>query len=122
LYTVHFDANGGSNTMTDQSFTHDIEQVLSENQFTRAGYYFDGWNMKPNGSGSTFANKASVKNLTLTGSVTLYAQWKEDPKVTITYGSADASMGTVDRSSEAVYQATGRHLDRAQWPLPDIIL
>jgi uncharacterized repeat protein (TIGR02543 family) len=93
--------------MTDQSFTHDIEQVLSENQFTRVGYDFDGWNMQPDGSGSTFANKASVKNLTLTGSVTLYAQWKEDPKVTITYGSADASMGTVDRSSEAVYQATG---------------
>ncbi|MBE7003331.1 MAG: hypothetical protein E7425_03475 [Ruminococcaceae bacterium] len=78
-YTVKFDKNGGAGSMADQSFTYGTAQQLTANAFTRAGYGFTGWNTMKDGSGTTYANKASVENLTATdgGTVTLYAQWGE---------------------------------------------
>ena len=39
---------------------------------------FRGWNTKTDGSGTSYADKASVKNLSSTNrdTVMLYAQWK----------------------------------------------
>ena len=78
-YTVQFDANSGTGTMSNQPFTYDVSQDLSENTYTRTGYNFTGWNTAANGSGTAYADKAEVKNLTaeLNGVVTLYAQWEE---------------------------------------------
>ena len=86
-YTVSFDNNGGTGTMSSQSFTYDKAQNLTANTFNRTNYSFNGWNTKANGTGTNYTDKASVKNLTTTnnGTVTLYAQWKENTvKVTIT--------------------------------------
>ena len=76
-YVVKFDANGGTGTMSDQSFTYDASQNLTNNSFTRSGYTFSGWNTAADGSGTSYTNGASVKNLTTEadGTVTLYAQW-----------------------------------------------
>ena len=81
-YTVKFDANGGgTGSMSDQSYTYDIEQALTANAFTRTGYTFDGWNTKADGTGTSYTDMQSVSNLSSTdgGSVTLYAQWTEIP-------------------------------------------
>ena len=76
-YTVRFNANSGTGTMTDQSFAYGTAQVLAANAFTRTGYAFGGWNTQADGGGTAYAAGASVNNLTATqnGTVNLYAQW-----------------------------------------------
>lgn len=77
-YKVKFNANGGSGTMADEGMTYDTAKALTANSFKKTGYTFTGWNTKADGSGTTYEDKASVKNLVSEkgGTVTLYAQWK----------------------------------------------
>ena len=81
-YTVKFNANGGSGTMTAQTFTYGTEQALTANAFTREDYTFAGWAVKADGT-ATYADMAKVKNLTSENkaTVTLYAVWNENDKV-----------------------------------------
>ena len=76
-YTVSFDANGGEGTMNPQSFTYGKAQALAANTFTNGSYRFSGWNTKPDGSGTGYAGRQTVRDLTVVnnGTVTLYAQW-----------------------------------------------
>ena len=76
-YTVKFNANGGSGTMTDKTFTYDKEEPLTANSFTRTGYTFAGWNTQPDGKGTSYADEKKVSNLTTQadGKVILYAVW-----------------------------------------------
>lgn len=76
-YVVRFDSNGGSGTMSNQTFIYDKAQALNENKFTNSELEFKEWNTKANGTGTSYKNKASVKNLVTSGSITLYAQWRE---------------------------------------------
>ncbi|MBQ1971050.1 MAG: InlB B-repeat-containing protein [Treponema sp.] len=88
-YTVKFDSNGGSvlPTVPTQTFTYDVEEELYANQFTRTGYTFKGWNTVQNPTtenpGVSYIDKQSVKNLTISEEITLYAQWQAN-KATIT--------------------------------------
>ena len=76
-YTVKFDANGGVGSMTNQTINRGASASLKANAFLRTDYDFTGWNTKADGSGTTYADKASVKNLAAAGkTVTLYAQWE----------------------------------------------
>ena len=77
-YTVSFDNNGGTGTMASQTFTYNQAQTLTANTFTRTGYTFNGWNTNSDGSGDSYTNSQSVKNLASTNgaTITLYAQWK----------------------------------------------
>lgn len=79
-YTVVFDSNDESGSVTAQYFIYDVEQSLSYNRFSRNGYTFIGWNTEPSGTGTDYANGELVKNLTsaANGIVTLYAQWVRD--------------------------------------------
>ena len=76
-YTVNFNANGGSGSMSSQSMKYDLQKALNSNTFTRKGYTFKGWATSA-GGGVTYSNGASVKNLTSTnnGTVNLYAVWE----------------------------------------------
>ena len=77
-YSVCFYANGGTGSMSNQSFTYDDEpQALTTNAFTREGHNFSGWYTAANGSGTGYANGASVSNLTSEQGaiVNLYARW-----------------------------------------------
>jgi len=69
-YTVTFNANGGTGTMTPE--TENVATPLTPNSFTFSGYSFSGWNTLANGSGTPYANGASYP---FTQSATLYAQW-----------------------------------------------
>lgn len=88
-YTVKFDSNGvsGTVTMPPQTFTYDVEQELEANQFTRDGYTFKGWNTVQNPTtenlGVSYNDKELVTNLTTSEEITLYAQWEAN-KSTIT--------------------------------------
>ena len=86
-YIVHFDANSGTGTMADQTLTYDVQDSLTSNAFTKAGYLFNGWNTAADGSGTPYTNTQQVSNLTTTNgdTITLYAQWEvEDTSLTVT--------------------------------------
>lgn len=105
-YTVTFDANGGEGSMDSQPFTFDSEQVLSLNTFTREGYTFAGWStdahpFSDDQSDTTYADGASVKNLTTAdgATVTLYAQWKRDTYTVTFQANATDAVGSMDPES-----------------------
>ena len=76
-YTVAFDTNGGSGSMSELACTYGQSFALPTVQFTRKGYSFKGWTLNARGSGTLYADGEDVMNLTAVsgGSVTLYAQW-----------------------------------------------
>ena len=85
-YTVHFHKNGSTGipatgTMENQNFTYATAQNLTANAFSRTGFTFAGWNTEPDGSGASYADSASVSNLTPVDGATvdLYAQWTAIP-------------------------------------------
>lgn len=82
-YTVKYDSNGGSGSMSNQTMTYDKEANLSTNKFTKEDYIFKEWNTKVDGTGSKYADGVKVKNLLTSGSITLYAQWREKPSYEI---------------------------------------
>ncbi len=80
-YKIAFNGNGAtSGSMSNLSMAYGSAKNLTANAFSKTGYTFNGWNTKADGSGTAYADKASVKNLTSTkdGTVTLYAQWTKN--------------------------------------------
>lgn len=76
--TVTFEANGSTEypvegTMAPQTVTAKTDTVLTTNTFTREGYNFTGWNTAADGTGTSYADGATVN---LTENTTLYAQWQ----------------------------------------------
>jgi uncharacterized repeat protein (TIGR02543 family) len=67
--TVTFNANGGENTMADQ--TANQLTPLKANEFTKTGFAFDGWSTTLNGT-NAYANGAPYP---FTANATLYARW-----------------------------------------------
>lgn len=112
-YTIAYNANGGTGEMDSTSATYGQDAILSENGFTRLGYTFAGWNTEPAGTGLSFANGASVSNLTSTDGATvhLYAQWTGS-KFSIAYnlngvsGALLATSVTIDGATVALRNNT----------------
>lgn len=75
-YTVKYNANGGSGSMSNTNATYNTAFNLRSNSFTRTGYSFGGWATSASG-GAAYSNGQSVNNLTATngGTVNLYAVW-----------------------------------------------
>ena len=76
-YTVTYDANGGSGTMTDKNspYADGAVATVLTNGFTRSRYTFTGWNTKADGSGKSYAEGDPIEML---GNVVLYAQWSQN--------------------------------------------
>ena len=72
-FTVAYNANGGSGSVSSHTCTYDSSCTLRNNSFTRKGYTFAGW--KKWNSGTTLSEGASIKNASTSGTVTYYAQW-----------------------------------------------
>ncbi|MEA4895928.1 MAG: InlB B-repeat-containing protein, partial [Oscillospiraceae bacterium] len=100
-YTVNFNANGGTGSMAAQQLTYDETRALSINAFTKTGYSFAGWNTAENGSGTSYADRTSVKNLATeqNGTVPLYAMWTADA-YTLTF-AANSGTGSMANQSFA---------------------
>lgn len=86
-YFVEYKANGGTGTMDSSMHTIGGKEKLLENEFTREGYIFTGWESR-NEDGtikSFFDNNQVIEDIATRGElVTLYAQW-EPVKYTINY-------------------------------------
>ena len=83
LYTVSFDANGGSgDAMESMQLTYDGDwAMLPACTYTAPdGKAFKNWNTAADGTGTTYDDKDWVCNLTdePNGTVVLYAQWGKD--------------------------------------------
>jgi len=89
-YTVVYNSNGGTGSMTDSAFVYGAYKSLSANQFTHATLDFAGWADSP-AADVQYSDKQRVKNLTETkgGKVTLYAQWG----YTLSYDGNGATSG-----------------------------
>ena len=85
LYII-YDANGGEGTMDPQLVTG-TSAKLTANAFTKSDSAFLGWNTKKDGSGTSYADGA---NVTLSGDLTLYAQWAQDDELFEGYGTEES--------------------------------
>lgn len=77
---IQFHGNGAtSGSMQALRYDGFQQKTLPANAYNRTGYTFAGWNTKADGTGKKYANRQTVKNLTVRsgGKVTLYAQWKK---------------------------------------------
>ena len=96
VYTITFNSNGGTGTMTAQTFTNGVSQALHANAFTRIGYTFAGWSTNANGN-VVYSNGQSV---TMSEDTTLYAKWTGNT-YTVTLNRQGGSGGTA--SATATY-------------------
>ncbi|MBR3836130.1 MAG: InlB B-repeat-containing protein [Clostridia bacterium] len=104
-YTVKYNANGGSGTMSNSSHTYNVSKALTSNAFTRSGYTFLGWSTSSSATSPTYTNGQSVKNLTSTnnGTVTLYAVWSKNPTYTLSYNANGGSGAPSSQSGSTNY-------------------
>ena len=120
-YNIVFNKNKGtSGSMASLTVSYDENVKLAANKFKRTGYTFKGWNTQANGKGISYADKASVQNLTTEngGTVTLYAQWKKNSinktKLTLYVGSSETlklngtQIKSVKTSSKKVATITSK--------------
>ena len=105
-YTITFNANGGSGTVSSVSCTipevyngatqaTSCEVTLPGNQFTYSGWTFNGWGTSTT---STNGNQNGDK-VTLTGNVTYYATWKKAAKTYSISFNKNGGTGTVSSVS-----------------------
>lgn len=87
IYTVSYNANGGTGAPSSQTKYYGTAIKLSATKPTRIGYTFSKWTTAANGTGSSYAPGASY---TANAAATLYAQWTAN-KYTVSY---DANGGT----------------------------
>lgn len=77
-YTVKFNANGGTGTMSDMDYAYDETKKLISSTFTRNGCTFKKWNTESDGSGTDYTDEQSISKLSSTYDdiINLYAQWE----------------------------------------------
>ena len=84
---------------------------MTENNYTRVGYVFTGWNTKQDGSGVSFTDKEEIYNLSSSdwndqstwtdtdrGTITLYAQWRKSES-TLVIDANGGKYGGLDKQS-----------------------
>ena len=76
-YTMTYDANGGTGTMTDEDSPYDANATVTvlDNEFTREHFDFVKWNTKADGTGTDYDEGDTF---TIRDNTTLYAQWESD--------------------------------------------
>ena len=93
-YTITYNAGGGTGTMANDSVSKGANYTIKENAFTRVGFAFVGWNTKADGTGTLYADKASIDNVTQ--DITLYAIWRltleSDSHIRYIIGYPDGSV------------------------------
>ena len=111
LYTISYNANGGSNAPGDQSKIENKSISLSSSKPTRTGYTFVNWNTKKDGSGTTYKAGASYNG---NANLTLYAQWR----INKVYIKLNANGGSVRGSTTYGSCRTNNNLIGCSWNSP----
>lgn len=85
VYTISYDANGGSDAPSSQTKKHGANITLSLQIPVRKHYKFLCWSTKSDGTGTTYYPGASFSGNT---NLTLYAIWKKQDDVRVKTGNA----------------------------------
>ena len=114
--TVTFDKNGSAEypvegTMTPQTVLEKTDTALTANTFTREGYNFTGWNTAADGSGTDYADKATVN---LTENTTLYAQWEDNHSLTKVINKKDATCTEDGYTGDTVCAICGMEITKGE--------
>jgi len=122
-YTVKFNANGGSGTMSNQTLTYDKAANLTANNFTRAKHAFKGWATSAKGA-VVSTNSQSVKNLATAqgATINLYAVWEVSQyDVTFVADGKTVHTAVVDKNKAATLPTnpTKEGYTFVGWFLPD---
>ena len=101
-YTIVFNANGGSGSMTSQNMVYGKTDSLSANSFfaPSSGYAFGGWNTESDKSGTAYTDAGTVSNLTKVdgGIVNLYAVWMAP--LSTCYNFSSGTFGITDSGTK----------------------
>ena len=98
-HNVHFNPNGGSGTMNDQTVNEFEPTVLQANTFTRESFVFEGWNTAADGTGEYYADGATIR---LLDDLTLYAQWNQLFNITV----VQVNHGSISVSASQAFEET----------------
>ena len=114
--TVTFEANGTEEypvegTMAPQTVTAKTDTVLTTNTFTRDGYNFTGWNTAADGTGTSYADGATVN---LTENTTLYAQWEDNHSLTKVINKKDATCTENGYTGDTVCAICGKEITKGE--------
>ena len=114
--TVTFEANGSTEypvegTMAAQTVMANTETTLNANTFTREGYNFTGWNTEADGTGTSYADGATVN---LTENTTLYAQWEDNHSLTKVINKKDATCTENGYTGDTVCAICGKEITKGE--------
>ena len=100
-YTLHYDPNGGTGAPPDQ--TGGTRYTIPSVEPSRAGYAFLGWSKDRNAAAPQFY---AGNTLTISGDLTLYAVWKQNPTGSLSVSPAAVSF-TVGGSAQITCTVSG---------------
>ena len=114
--TVTFEANGSAEypvegTMAAQTVLEKTDAELTPNAFTREGYNFLNWNTAADGTGDSYADKATVN---LTENTTLYAQWQDNHSLTKVINKKDATCTEDGYTGDTVCAICGKEITKGE--------
>ena len=98
IFTVSYNANGGSNAPSAQTKKYGETLTLSSQKPKRTGYTFNGWYLNSGGTGTAYQPGG---NYTTNANATLYAKWTAN-KIYINYYTNGGSL-TEDSISRGYY-------------------
>lgn len=111
-YTVAYKGNGATkgSTMSSRHICG-VDHNLTLNGFSRVGYTFAGWNTAADGTGTSFTDGQTVRDLSLVqeSTVNLYAQWtpRTDIAYTVEYFRENIGGSYPDNPQETVAKTDG---------------
>ena len=108
-YSVAYDGNGATGgSITTRMAKVGSETKASSNGFSKAGFTFNGWNTKADGTGIAYAVGATVPSQAAGTTITLYAQWTEiaAQTYTVVYDGNGADSGNVATQTTNVGKET----------------
>ena len=110
---IHYDANGGTGTVADQTNVDFYTATATSNGFTKQHARFTGWNTQADGRGVSVAEGGAVQDaaeqlmLTDGDTLTLYAVW--EPIYSLIYNGNGADAGSMSSVDTIDSLTAGKH-------------
>ena len=117
-YYIHFDKNDAdaTGTMADEEMKVGTAKALTKNAFSKAGYAFDKWTTSPDGSGTAYDDEEVVQDLTMAGTITLYAKWRKVNTSQLISGSEfNSRMKTLAHNSGTSYSSANTSIHKVKF-------